>query len=77
MGDGMADANNMLVNGRPDAKKIMIVLTDGQCNTGNDCKDSDSSIDSEGSNAIVFANANDITIYTIGLGNNLNEQILQ
>lgn len=59
MGDGMADANDMLVNGRADARKIMIVLTDGVCNTGSDC---------DGSDAIAFANANGITIYTIGLG---------
>lgn len=68
MGEGMADANTMLVNGRSDAKKIMIVLTDGNTNEGTD---------QEGLNAILFANANDITIYAIGLGINLNEQILQ
>jgi Mg-chelatase subunit ChlD len=68
MGEGMADANTMLVNGRSNAKKIMIVLTDGNTNEGTD---------QEGLNAILFANANDITIYTIGLGNDLNEPILQ
>ena len=44
MGDAMADANTMLVNGRTGAKKIMIVLTDGNSNSG---------ADQEGLNAIV------------------------
>jgi Mg-chelatase subunit ChlD len=68
MGEGMADANTMLYNGRHDARKIMIVLTDGNTNEGTD---------QEGENAIAFANANEITIYSIGLGNDLNEQVLQ
>lgn len=68
MGEGMAQANTMLINGRTDAKKIMIVLTDGNTNEGTD---------QEGENAIAFANANSITIFSIGLGSSLNEQILQ
>ena len=68
MGDAMANANNMLVNGRTKAKKIMIVLTDGNTNSG---------ADQEGLNAIEYANVNNIKIYSIGLGNGLNEQILQ
>ncbi|MHC1571838.1 MAG: VWA domain-containing protein [Methanosarcinales archaeon] len=70
MGDGMAYANTMLINGRSDARKIMIVLTDGVCNDGSDC---------DGSTAISTANANSITIYTIGLGSAsyIDEPLLQ
>lgn len=59
MGDGMAEANTMLINGRPASKKVMVVLTDGVSNSGSD---------KEGDNAIAIAKANGITIYTIGLG---------
>jgi Mg-chelatase subunit ChlD len=31
IGDGLADANNMLIGGRVDARKITILLTDGVC----------------------------------------------
>jgi len=70
MGDGMADANTMLVNGRANTSKIMVVLTDGVSHDGSDC---------DGSNATAFANANDITIYTIGLGSAeyIDESVLQ
>ncbi|MCL7411403.1 MAG: VWA domain-containing protein [Methanosarcinaceae archaeon] len=60
MGNGMADANNELINyGRKDAQKIMIVLTDGESNSGND---------TQGIAATSIAKANHIKIYTIGLG---------
>ncbi|WP_048063313.1 vWA domain-containing protein [Methanococcoides burtonii] len=59
IGDAMADANNLLINGRPDAKKIMIVLTDGVATAGSD---------RDGSDAISTANLNNIRIYSIGLG---------
>ncbi len=59
LGDGMADANSMLISGRSGARKVMIVLTDGVCNTGSD---------QDGNTAIATANANGISIYTIGLG---------
>ncbi|MDW7731123.1 MAG: VWA domain-containing protein [Methanolobus sp.] len=70
MGDGMADANSVLINGRPGSKKVMIVLTDGVCNAGSD---------REGQTAIATANANGITIYTIGLGTAeyIDEPLLQ
>jgi Mg-chelatase subunit ChlD len=69
MGEGMADANDLLINhGRSDARKVMIVLTDGETNSGDD---------RDGEDAIVFANANGVTIYTIGLGSSLDEALLR
>ncbi|WP_292463733.1 VWA domain-containing protein [Methanolobus sp.] len=70
MGDAMADANNMLINGRPESKKVMIVLTDGVSNAGSD---------REGQAAVTTAKANGITIYTIGLGETsyIDEPVLQ
>ncbi|WP_370574216.1 VWA domain-containing protein [Methanomethylovorans sp.] len=68
MGDAMAAANNLLVNGRTDTKKVMVLLTDGVCNAGSD---------QECTNAISVAQTNDITVYTIGLGTNLDESLLQ
>lgn len=66
MGNGMNDANNLLMNnGRPGAKKVMIVLTDGETNRGTDPEDS-----------IPIANENGITIYTIGLGD-VDEPLLR
>jgi Mg-chelatase subunit ChlD len=68
MGDAMAAANDLLVNGRADTKKVMVLLTDGVCNAGSD---------QECTNAISVAQANDIKVYTIGLGTNLDEPLLQ
>jgi Mg-chelatase subunit ChlD len=68
IGDAMAAANNLLVNGRADTKKVMVLLTDGVCNTGSDM---------ECDNAISVCQANDIIVYTIGLGTNLDEPLLQ
>ncbi len=69
MGEGMADANDLLVNhGRSNARKAMIVLTDGETNSGTD---------QDGENAIAYANSNGITIYTIGLGSSLDEALLR
>ncbi|MBP1910099.1 VWA domain-containing protein [Methanolobus bombayensis] len=69
MGEGMADANDLLINhGRSSARKVMIVLTDGETNAGSD---------QNGENAIAYANANDVTIYTIGLGSSLDEALLR
>jgi Mg-chelatase subunit ChlD len=70
MGDAMADANNMLINGRPESKKVMIVLTDGVSNAGSD---------REGQAAVTTSKANGITIYTIGLGETsyIDEPVLQ
>ncbi|MDG6244217.1 MAG: VWA domain-containing protein [Methanolobus sp.] len=70
MGDAMADANSMLINGRPDSKKVMVVLTDGVSNAGSD---------REGQTAVATAKANGITIYTIGLGatDYIDEPVLQ
>jgi Mg-chelatase subunit ChlD len=69
LGEGMADANNMLISeGRSDSRKIMILLTDGEASSGTE--------DPDGSEAIELANANGITIYTIGLGS-ANEAILR
>ncbi|MEA3294624.1 MAG: VWA domain-containing protein [Euryarchaeota archaeon] len=59
IGDGMADGNTLLKNGRTDAKKIMILLTDGKCTSGDDMNCTD---------AIADAINNSITVYTIGLG---------
>ncbi|MDK2831139.1 MAG: hypothetical protein PWQ75_891 [Methanolobus sp.] len=69
MGEGMADANDLLINhGRSSARKVMIVLTDGETNAGSD---------QNGENAIAYANANGVTIYTIGLGSSLDEALLR
>ena len=70
IGAGLADANNMLMGGRTGARKITILLTDGVCNTGGD---------QDCSQAITTANANGITIYTIGLGSAayIDEPLLQ
>jgi Mg-chelatase subunit ChlD len=69
MGEGMGDANDLLVNyGRSGTRKVMIVLTDGETNTGDD---------QDGEDAIDFANDNAITIYTIGLGSSLDEALLR
>ena len=69
MGEGMADANDLLINhGRSETRKVMIVLTDGKTNTGDD---------QDGENAIAEANANGVTIYTIGLGSSLDEALLR
>jgi Mg-chelatase subunit ChlD len=69
MGEGMADANDLLINhGRSSARKVMIVLTDGETNAGED---------QDGENAIAYANANGVTIYTIGLGSSLDEALLR
>jgi hypothetical protein len=70
VGDGLADANNMLMVGRVDARKITVLLTDGVCNSGSD---------RDCSNAISVAKTNHITIYTIGLGSAeyIDEPLLQ
>lgn len=68
IGDAMAAANNLLVNGREDTKKVMVLLTDGVCNAGSD---------QECTNAISVAQTNDIKVYTIGLGTDLDEPLLQ
>lgn len=70
MGEAMADANELLINGRSGTRKVMVVLTDGETNTGED---------QDGSNAIDVANANGITIYTIGLGSStdIDEALLR
>jgi Mg-chelatase subunit ChlD len=68
MGEGMGDANDMLINdGRSIAKRAMVVLTDGNTNAGED---------QQGDSAINNALDNGIVIYTIGLGNNLDESLL-
>ncbi len=69
MGEGMGDANDLLINnGRSGARKVMVVLTDGKTNSGTD---------QDGENAINDANDNGVTIYTIGLGSNLDESLLR
>ncbi|WP_319506300.1 VWA domain-containing protein [uncultured Methanolobus sp.] len=69
MGEGMADANDLLIDhGRSGTRKVMVVLTDGETNTGDD---------QDGEDAIAEANANGITIYTIGLGSSLDEALLR
>jgi len=69
MGEAIADANEILITeGRSSANKVVIVLTDGRTNRG---------ADKYGIEAIDVANSNGITIYTIGLGSNLDEPILQ
>ncbi len=68
IGDAMAAANNLLVTGRADTRKVIVLLTDGVCNAGSD---------QECTNAISLSKVNGITVYTIGLGTNLDEPLLQ
>ncbi|WP_462271845.1 VWA domain-containing protein [Methanohalophilus sp.] len=69
MGEALADANEYLIeDGRNSANKVVILLTDGKSNEGED---------QDGFQAVKNANKNDTTIYTIGLGNNLDEAALQ
>ncbi|MCC7575866.1 MAG: VWA domain-containing protein, partial [Methanomethylovorans sp.] len=68
IGDAMAAANDLLVNGRADTRKVIVLLTDGVCNAGSD---------QECTNAISLSKVNGITVYTIGLGTNLDEPLLQ
>ncbi|RZN39078.1 MAG: VWA domain-containing protein [Methanosarcinales archaeon] len=71
IGDGLRRANDILTeDGRADAKRITILLTDGECTTG---------ADRDCSQAILNANTNHITIYTIGLGSAayIDEPLLQ
>ncbi len=70
IGDGLRRANDILKVGRIDARRITILLTDGQCTAGDD---------RDCSQAILNANANHITIYTIGLGSAeyIDEPLLQ
>jgi Mg-chelatase subunit ChlD len=62
MGGAIDVANNILLNGRSYTKKVQIVLTDGMWNTGIDP-------DIPATNA----KNNNIVIYTIGLGSDINE----
>ncbi|MEA1906268.1 MAG: VWA domain-containing protein [Euryarchaeota archaeon] len=71
IGDGLMCANDLLTDdGRADARKITILLTDGECTAGDD---------RDCSQAILNANANHITVYTIGLGSAeyIDEPLLQ
>ncbi|MCK4812039.1 MAG: Ig-like domain-containing protein, partial [Methanosarcinales archaeon] len=70
IGDGLRRANDILKVGRTDARRITILLTDGKCTAGKD---------TDCSQAILNANANHITIYTIGLGSAeyIDEPLLQ
>lgn len=62
MGDAMTTANTLLVNGRNYAKKVQVVLTDGNWNAGVNP-----------SIPATYAKNHNIVIYTIGLGNDINE----
>ena len=71
IGDGLRRANDMLTDdGRADARRITILLTDGECTAG---------ADRDCSQAILNANTNHITIYAIGLGSAeyIDEPLLQ
>ncbi|MBP2031022.1 Mg-chelatase subunit ChlD [Methanohalophilus levihalophilus] len=71
LGDALADANDILIDeSRSSANKVVVLLTDGVATAGSD---------TDGSNAVDVANANDITIYAIGLGDPdyLDEPTLQ
>ncbi len=70
IGDGLRYANGMLTGGRGDARRITILLTDGECTAG---------VDQDCSQAILNASTNHITIYTIGLGSAeyIDEPLLQ
>ncbi|SFM67345.1 VWA domain-containing protein [Methanolobus profundi] len=69
MGEGMSDGIDLLINdGRTGSSKAMIVLTDGLTNQGND---------QQGTNTVSLAKANDIPIYTIGLGDQIDESLLR
>jgi|GEM_PF-6501865 len=67
MGDGIDIANQEFeTNGRPNAEWVQIVLSDGKSNTGQDPLD-----------AAQDAADDNITIYTIGLGNDADPDTLQ
>jgi Mg-chelatase subunit ChlD len=71
IGDGLRRANDLLTDdGRADARRITILLTDGKCTAGGD---------QDCSQAILNANTNHITIYAIGLGSAeyIDEPLLQ
>lgn len=67
IGDGIQTANNELINnGRSDVPWTQVLLTDGKNNEGIDPLTAASN-----------AAANNIVIYTIGLGSNIDSDILQ
>ena len=67
MGDGIDAANQEFINnGRPEAEWITVLLSDGQSNMGQDPLD-----------AAQDAADENITIYTIGLGSDADEDTLR
>jgi hypothetical protein len=80
IGHSIVLARNELLygSGRPDASKIMVLMTDGianRCGTGYSCSTS-AAASYAYSEAVTAAN-NGIAIYTIGLGPDINETLLQ
>jgi hypothetical protein len=81
IGDAIKDARADVINGvytRPEALKIIVLLSDGvpnRCAGGVSCTDTQAS-DYARSQAQLAA-ADGITIYTIGLGLNLDEALMQ
>ena len=81
IGHGINVAANELLygSGRPTASKIMVVMTDGIANRcyswGSSC--GTTSAENYAYNEAVIAANNGIAIYTIGLGPNVNDALLQ
>lgn len=81
IGDAIADARYDLINGvntRPDALKVMVLLSDGvpnRCAGGANCTDAEAA-DYARTQAQAAA-AQGITIYTIGLGANVDAALMQ
>jgi len=81
IGDAIADARNDVMNGaqtRPEGLKVMVLLSDGvpnRCAGGSNCTDSEAA-DYARSQAQAAA-ADGITIYTIGLGANVDAALMQ
>lgn len=81
IGDAVADARNDVMNGastRPEALKVMVLLSDGvpnRCAGGSSCTSTEAA-DYARAQAQLAA-ADGITIYTIGLGGNIDAALMQ
>ena len=81
IGDAIVAAHDEVLNGaatRPDALKVIVLLSDGvpnRCAGGSSC--SNSAAANYARTAAAAAAADGITIYTIGLGNDLDAALMQ
>ena len=81
IGDAIAQAHDEVMTGassRPDALKVIVLLSDGvpnRCSGGSNC--SSSAAANYARTTAYAAAADGITIYAIGLGTNLDEALMQ